>query len=104
MPTPKLERNLERKLNIIVVSLTSRRFSAENSGEKSKMVADEIKEQLKELRLNRYKIIVRFLPISSGMPIGLWTETPTIHSLSGIQPANWPLPLWCIASKSTSFT
>ena len=64
MPTPKLERNLEGKLNIIVVSLTSRRFSAENSGEKSKMVADEIKEQLKELRLNRYKIIVRFLPIS----------------------------------------
>ena len=27
------------------------------------------------------------------MPIGIWTETLTIHSLSGIQPANWPLPL-----------
>jgi hypothetical protein len=44
--------------DVLESKLQNEKFSAENSGEKCKMVADEIKEQLKELRLNRYKIIV----------------------------------------------
>ena len=43
---------------VLESKLANEKYSAEQSGAMSKMVADEIKEQLKELRMARYKIIV----------------------------------------------
>merc|ERR1711964_949521 len=43
---------------VLESKLQSEKYATEQTGAQSKLVADEIKEQLKELKLARYKIIV----------------------------------------------